>query len=87
MTGIPGALFFPLALAIAFSMITSYLLAQTFVPIMGNWLMKSHYKMFGKKKSNENISEEEDEQKTHFQPLPGNISLEQAKTKLLQQNG
>src|SRR6195952_33139 len=39
MKGIPGALFLPLALAIAFSMITSYLLAQTFVPIMANWLM------------------------------------------------
>ncbi|QMU28358.1 efflux RND transporter permease subunit [Adhaeribacter radiodurans] len=40
MTGIPGALFLPLAMAIAFSMITSYFLAQTFVPIMANWLMK-----------------------------------------------
>ncbi len=43
MTGIPGALFLPLAMAIAFSMITSYLLAQTFVPIMANWLMKGHH--------------------------------------------
>src|ERR1700750_2948778 len=42
MTGIPGSLFLPLAMAIAFSMITSYFLAQTFVPIMANWLMKSH---------------------------------------------
>lgn len=42
MKGIPGSLFLPLALAIGFSMITSYLLAQTFVPIMANWLMKSH---------------------------------------------
>ncbi|WP_091149680.1 efflux RND transporter permease subunit [Mucilaginibacter pineti] len=39
MTGIPGALFLPLALAIGFSMIISYLLAQTFVPIMANWVM------------------------------------------------
>jgi multidrug efflux pump subunit AcrB len=39
MTGIPGALFLPLALAIGFSMIISYLLAQTFVPIMANWIM------------------------------------------------
>ncbi|NCD71279.1 efflux RND transporter permease subunit [Mucilaginibacter agri] len=39
MTGIPGALFLPLALAIGFSMITSYLLAQTFVPVMANWIM------------------------------------------------
>src|SRR5690349_8165837 len=43
MTGIPGALFLPLAMAIAFSMITSYFLAQTFVPIMANWMMKSHH--------------------------------------------
>ena len=43
MKGIPGALFLPLSLAIAFCMITSYLLAQTFVPIMSNWLMKSHH--------------------------------------------
>ncbi|HEV8515148.1 MAG TPA: efflux RND transporter permease subunit [Cyclobacteriaceae bacterium] len=42
MTGIPGSLFLPLAMAIAFSMITSYLLAQTFVPIMANWIMKRH---------------------------------------------
>ncbi|MGF7073614.1 efflux RND transporter permease subunit [Mucilaginibacter sp. 3215] len=39
MNGIPGALFLPLALAIGFSMIVSYFLAQTFVPIMANWIM------------------------------------------------
>ena len=44
MTGIPGALFLPLALAISFSMITSYFLAQTFVPVMANWMMKDHKK-------------------------------------------
>lgn len=43
MSGIPGSLFLPLALAIAFSMIISYLMAQTFVPIMANWLMKGHH--------------------------------------------
>lgn len=42
MKGIPGSLFFPLSLAIGFSMITSYLLSQTFVPIMANWLMRGH---------------------------------------------
>jgi multidrug efflux pump subunit AcrB len=42
MKGIPGALFLPLAMAIGFSMITSYLLSQTFVPIMANWLMIDH---------------------------------------------
>ncbi|MFT3932366.1 MAG: efflux RND transporter permease subunit [Chitinophagaceae bacterium] len=44
MTGITGSLFLPLALAIAFSMIISYLLAQTFVPVMANWIMKGHGK-------------------------------------------
>ncbi|AWO02001.1 acriflavin resistance protein [Chitinophaga alhagiae] len=44
MKGIPGSLFLPLALAIGFSMITSYFLSQTFVPVMANWLMKSHRK-------------------------------------------
>jgi multidrug efflux pump subunit AcrB len=42
MGGIPGSLFLPLALAIAFSMITSYFLAQTFVPVLANWIMKAH---------------------------------------------
>jgi multidrug efflux pump subunit AcrB len=41
MTGIPGSLFMPLALAIGFSMIVSFLLSQTFVPVMANWLMKA----------------------------------------------
>ncbi|HJT75229.1 MAG TPA: efflux RND transporter permease subunit [Chitinophaga sp.] len=42
MGGIPGSLFLPLALAIGFAMVISYFLAQTFVPIMANWLMKEH---------------------------------------------
>lgn len=45
MGGIPGSLFLPLALAIGFSMVASYFLAQTFVPILANWLMKvKHHK-------------------------------------------
>lgn len=43
MVGIPGALFLPLAMAIGFSMIVSFLLSQTFVPVMANWVMKSHH--------------------------------------------
>ena len=42
MGGIPGSLFLPLALAIGFSMVVSYFLAQTFVPVMANWIMKGH---------------------------------------------
>lgn len=45
MSGIPGALFLPLALAIGCAMLVSFLLSQTFVPIMANWLMKVHPKV------------------------------------------
>lgn len=38
MTGVARAIFVPLALAVAFSMISSYFLASTFVPIMETWL-------------------------------------------------
>lgn len=50
MEGIPGSLFLPLSLAIGFSMITSYILSQTFVPVMANWLMKGHHEKKKKKK-------------------------------------
>ncbi len=56
MSGIPGALFLPLSLAIGFCMITSYLMAQTFVPVMANWLMKKHHKEGG----NDFASDEEE---------------------------
>lgn len=42
MQGIPGSLFLPLSLAIGFSMITSYFMAQTLVPILSNWMLKEH---------------------------------------------
>jgi len=57
MTGIPGALFLPLALAIGFSMIISFLLSQTFVPVMANWFMKEH----PKKAHDETITDDEAE--------------------------
>lgn len=58
MSGIPGALFLPLALAIGFSMIISFLLSQTFVPVMANWLMKIHPKKHGSK-TKENATDQE----------------------------
>lgn len=42
MDGIPGALFLPMSLAIGFAMITSFILSQTFVPVMANWIMKGN---------------------------------------------
>jgi len=58
MSGIPGALFLPLALAIGFSMVVSFLLSQTFVPIMANWLMKGHA---GKHEHDATITDDEAE--------------------------
>jgi multidrug efflux pump subunit AcrB len=41
MAGVPRAMFMPLSLAIGFSMIASYLLSQTLVPILANWMLKA----------------------------------------------
>lgn len=42
MSGVPGAMFLPLSLAVAFAMIASFFLSQTFVPVASNWLLKTH---------------------------------------------
>ncbi len=42
MGGVPKAMFLPLSLAVGFAMIASFLLSQTFVPVVSNWLMKHH---------------------------------------------
>lgn len=42
MVGIPKAMFLPLSLAVGFSMIASFLLSQTFVPVISNWIVKVH---------------------------------------------
>ncbi|RYG02373.1 MAG: efflux RND transporter permease subunit, partial [Chitinophagaceae bacterium] len=39
MTGVPRAMFLPLSMSIGFTMIVSYLLALTLVPILSNWLI------------------------------------------------
>ncbi|RAJ80217.1 multidrug efflux pump subunit AcrB [Chitinophaga dinghuensis] len=40
MSGIPGAMFMPLSLAVGFAMIASFLLSQTVVPVFAHWLLK-----------------------------------------------
>ena len=42
MEGAARALFVPLSLAVGFSMVTSYLLSSTFVPVLSVWLLR-HY--------------------------------------------
>lgn len=44
MNGVPKAMFLPLSLSIGLTMIVSFLLSQTMVPIFSNWIMKAaHY--------------------------------------------
>jgi multidrug efflux pump subunit AcrB len=40
MKGIPQSMFLPLSLSVAFAMIASFLLSQTFVPVVSNWILK-----------------------------------------------
>jgi multidrug efflux pump subunit AcrB len=40
MTGIPKSMFMPLSLAVGFSMIASFLLSFTLVPVLSNWVLK-----------------------------------------------
>src|SRR5438876_1479574 len=42
MTGAPRALFVPLSLAVGFSMVASFVLSSTLVPILSVWLLGSH---------------------------------------------
>jgi multidrug efflux pump subunit AcrB len=40
MAGVPKSMFLPLSLSVGFAMIASFLLSQTLVPVLANWLMK-----------------------------------------------
>jgi multidrug efflux pump subunit AcrB len=40
MTGVPQGMFLPLSMAVGFSMITAFLLSQTLVPVLSNWVLK-----------------------------------------------
>ncbi|HEX3084479.1 MAG TPA: efflux RND transporter permease subunit, partial [Pyrinomonadaceae bacterium] len=42
MVGVTRSLFIPLSLAIGFSMLASYVLSSTLVPVLSIWLLKSH---------------------------------------------
>ncbi|MBS9523997.1 efflux RND transporter permease subunit [Litoribacter alkaliphilus] len=40
MSGVPRSMFLPLSLAVGFAMMASFILSQSFVPVLGNWLLK-----------------------------------------------
>ncbi len=79
MGGIPGSLFLPLSLAIGFSMITSYLMAQTFVPVMANWIMKGH-----RKKGGQTFASDEEEFRASGLTADDEASTAEEKHKLLE---
>ena len=41
LTGVPGSLFLPLAEAVIFALIASFILSRTLVPAMANWLIRA----------------------------------------------
>jgi multidrug efflux pump subunit AcrB len=42
MVGVGRALFVPLSLAVGFSMVASYVLSMTFVPVLSTWILQHH---------------------------------------------
>jgi multidrug efflux pump subunit AcrB len=40
MTGVPQGMFLPLSMAVGFAMIPAFLLSQTLVPVLSNWVLK-----------------------------------------------
>jgi multidrug efflux pump subunit AcrB len=42
MVGVGRALFVPLSLAVGFSMVASYVLSMTFVPVLSTWILRHH---------------------------------------------
>ncbi len=41
MTGIPASMFLPMSMAVGFAMISSFILSQTFVPVVANWILRN----------------------------------------------
>src|ERR1051325_6811960 len=48
MVGAAKAMFLPLSLAVGFSMVASYLLSSTLVPILSIWLLRTHHQDAGR---------------------------------------
>jgi multidrug efflux pump subunit AcrB len=72
MNGVPKAMFLPLSMAIGLTMIVSYVLAQTLVPILSNWMIKAErYQTYHHGKvhahAGESMDEDEEEQVNRHQ--------------------
>jgi len=72
MSGVPKAMFLPLSLAIGLTMIVSYVIAQTLVPILSNWMIDASQYQHGNHgqlhaHAGEALDEREEKQvKTHL---------------------
>ncbi|WP_145860638.1 efflux RND transporter permease subunit [Pedobacter suwonensis] len=73
MNGIPKAMFLPLSLSIGFTMIVSFIVAQTLVPILSNWMIREErYQHYDHSKIHAHAGEalderEEDQVEIHLQ--------------------
>ncbi len=52
MSGVPRSMFMPLSMAVAFAMIASFILSQTLVPVLSNWMLKTVHTAASEKKLN-----------------------------------
>ena len=57
MAGAARAMFIPLSLAVGFSMVASYLLSSTFVPILSSWILRQEHRATTKKSFFERVQE------------------------------
>ena len=62
MKGVPKAMFLPLSLSVGFAMIASYILAQTLVPVITNWILKAEKFRYKQGKHHANAGEALDAQ-------------------------
>jgi multidrug efflux pump subunit AcrB len=77
MHGVPRGMFLPLSLAVGFSMVVSYILSQTLVPVLCNWWLKGHEKKSDHTKEIlSDLNEKEEEQEEKFERTsPNKISF------------
>ena len=71
-TGAAKSLFTPLAMAVVFAMLTSYLLSRTLVPTMVHYLLESEVELYGgvEQEGFQHVTSESRSPR-EFRPFPG----------------
>ncbi|OCX50435.1 acriflavin resistance protein [Mucilaginibacter sp. PPCGB 2223] len=75
MSGIPKAMFLPLSLAVAFAMMASFLLSQSFVPVAANWLYRDHAAGIGEAKWMRRFKEKHQDRLTRLHKSSGLVII------------